>query len=58
MQIRADLVDADCVKRYHDAGVKVNVWTVNEAAEYRRLRDYGVDFMVSDFITPADAAKL
>ena len=22
VQIRADLVDADCVRRYHDAGVK------------------------------------
>lgn len=54
VQIRADLVDADCVKRYHDKGVRVNVWTVNDADEYKRLKDCGVDFMVTDYITPAD----
>jgi len=58
VQIRADLVDADCVRRYHDAGVKVNVWTVNNPDDYTRLRDYGVDFMVTDYLTPADANKI
>lgn len=58
VQIRADLVDADCVKRYHDAGVKVNVWTVNDADEYTRLRDCGVDFMVTDYITPSEANNI
>lgn len=58
VQIRADLVDADCVKRYHDAGVKVNVWTVNDPEEFKRLRDCGVDYIVSDYITPADANNI
>ena len=58
VQIRADLVDADCVKRYHDAGVKVNVWTVNDEKEYIRLRDCGVDFMVTDYITPSEANNI
>lgn len=52
VQIRADLVDADCVKRYHDAGVKVNVWTVNTPDEYTRLKNCGVDYMVTDYIVP------
>lgn len=58
VQIRANLVDADCVKRYHDAGVKVNVWTVNDPEEYKRLRDCGVDMMVTDYITPVDASGI
>ena len=52
VQIRADLVDADCVRRYHDAGVKVNVWTVNTPEEYARLKDCGVDYIVTDYIVP------
>lgn len=52
VQIRQDLVDADCVKRYHDAGVKVNVWTVNTPDDYHRLADMGVDYMVTDYIQP------
>ena len=52
VQIRADLVDADCVRRYHDAGVKVNVWTVNTPEEYVRLKDCGVDYIVTDYIVP------
>lgn len=55
VQIRADLVDADCVKRYHDAGIKVNIWTVNDPDEYKRYKDMDVDYIVTDYITPADA---
>ncbi|MDE6174922.1 MAG: glycerophosphodiester phosphodiesterase [Duncaniella sp.] len=52
VQIRADLVDADCVRRYHDAGVKVNVWTVNTSEDYTRLRNLGVDYIVTDYLSP------
>ena len=52
MQIRAALVDANCVRRYHDAGVKVNVWTVNAPDEYSRLSNLGVDYMVTDYLSP------
>ncbi len=52
VQIRADLVDADCVRRYHEAGVKVNVWTVNAPDEYSRLSNLGVDYMVTDYLSP------
>jgi len=32
----------------HDRGMRVNVWTVNEADELRRLRDAGVDAVITD----------
>lgn len=50
VQIRADLVDADCVKRYHDAGVKVNIWTVNTPEDLNRYTDMGVDYIVTDYL--------
>ena len=50
VQIRADLVDADCIRRYHDAGVKVNVWTVNTTDDFKRLKDMGVDYIVTDYL--------
>ena len=57
MQIRADLVDADCVKRYHDSGAKVNVWTVNTPEDYARYKDMGVDYIVTDYLLPQPARK-
>jgi glycerophosphoryl diester phosphodiesterase len=34
--------------RAHDLGIGVNVWTVNDEAEIRRLADAGVDGIVTD----------
>ncbi|MBD5265826.1 MAG: hypothetical protein HDS44_02540 [Bacteroides sp.] len=57
VQIRADLVDADCVKRYHDSGAKVNVWTVNTPEDYARYKDMGVDYIVTDYLLPQPERK-
>lgn len=32
----------------HDRGMRVNVWTVNDADDLRRLRDAGVDAVITD----------
>ena len=32
----------------HNRGVRVDAWTINEAAEMRRLRDLGVDSVMTD----------
>lgn len=37
------LVDAASVRRWHARGWQVNVWTVDEPAELRRLQQLGVD---------------
>ncbi len=41
-------VSARLVKKAHDRGLRVRVWTVNGAAEARRLARWGVDGIISD----------
>jgi glycerophosphoryl diester phosphodiesterase len=42
------LVTPAVVKRVHDRGLKLFVWTVNRPDEMRRLRDWGVDGLITD----------
>lgn len=42
------LVTPAVVKRAHDRGLKLFVWTVNRPDEMRRLRDWGVDGLITD----------
>ena len=36
------------VRRAHDAGLRVDVWTVNDEADMRRLLSWGVDGIMTD----------
>ena len=45
---RHDLAELELVRKIRGAGKKVFVWTVNNAADMQRLRDYGVDGIISD----------
>lgn len=46
------------LKTWQGAGVKVGVWTVNDAAEIRKWLDAGVDYITSDYPgLVADALK-
>lgn len=42
-------LNAEIVKKIHEAGFKVYAWTVNEAEVYRKLEQMGVDGVFSDF---------
>ncbi|MEP9381525.1 glycerophosphodiester phosphodiesterase [Nocardioides cheoyonin] len=43
-----DLVTADLVETMHDAGIAVVPWTVDNRADWDRLRSYGVDGIMSN----------
>ncbi len=45
------VVDGRFVEAAHAQNLKVHVWTINEAAEMRRLLDLGVDGIMSDETT-------
>lgn len=44
-----EMVDARYVERARNDGKRVNVWTVNDAAEMRRMRDLGVDGVITNY---------
>jgi glycerophosphoryl diester phosphodiesterase len=43
------------VARAHAAGIGVSVWTVNDPADWRRMADMGVDFIITN--DPAAAVR-
>ncbi len=45
---RYDLLSRELVDELKSAGKKILVWTVNDAADMGRLRDWGVDGIISD----------
>lgn len=43
------IITRDNVQNSHQSGFKVNVWTVNERDDITRMKDFGVDGIISDF---------
>ena len=43
-------INAEQVKACHEAGILVNVWTVNDPEDGKRLAQYGVDFITSNIL--------
>ncbi|MGI9140543.1 MAG: glycerophosphodiester phosphodiesterase [Gemmatimonadaceae bacterium] len=43
-----ELIDAALVREVHDCGARVIAWTVNEARDWERLADDGVDAICTD----------
>lgn len=43
------IITRDSVRDSHNAGFKVNVWTVNEPKDIIRMKKFGVDGIISDF---------
>jgi len=50
------LASQDLIDEIHGEGLKVFAWTVNDAHEVRRLREYSIDGLISDH--PEMVAKL
>ncbi len=50
------VVSRGFVRRCHDSGTGVHVWTVNRPDEMRQLLDLGVDGLISDY--PAIARRI
>lgn len=38
------------LKKFHDAGLKVNCWTVDEKAEAEKLANWGVDYITTNIL--------
>jgi glycerophosphoryl diester phosphodiesterase len=47
--LRFITVTRPLVQAFHDAGLRVFVYTVNEPADIQRVRSFGVDGIISDF---------
>lgn len=46
--MRVDIVTPRNIRRIHDSGRKIHVWTIDDATTMHRLLDWGVDGIVSD----------
>ena len=45
-----DYPGVDIVKECHDRDVRVHVWTVNEKADIERMRQMGVDAVITNYV--------
>ena len=43
-------LNAENIKAFHDAGIKVNCWTVDSKEDAERLVSYGIDFITSNIL--------
>lgn len=43
------IITRDSVRDSHQAGFNVNVWTVNEPKDILRMKEFGVDGIISDY---------
>lgn len=48
IDVRSTILTEELVKTFHDAGLKVNVWTVNQPYELETAYECGVDYITSD----------
>lgn len=48
VDIQAGYFDETTVAKFHKEGLKVNMWTTNDAAGYRKYAGWGCDFITTD----------
>ncbi len=56
--IQAGYFDKTTVQKYHDAGLKVNMWTTNTNDGYTQYGNWGCDFITTDNLIPANLPEL
>lgn len=58
VDIQTGYFDKSTVERFHEAGLKVNIWTVNDNDKYKSYGDMGVDMVTVDYLDPATVPAL
>lgn len=58
VDIQSGYFDKSTVTKFHDAGLKVNMWTANDDTSYRTYGNYGCDFITTDYLDPANLPEL
>jgi len=58
VDIQKGYFDKETVDKFHDAGLKVNMWTTNDNTEYKKFGDWGCDFITTDYLDPATLPEL
>jgi len=48
LDVLYSMLTPQAVQRMHQAGLKVNVWTVNGVDDFNKMRDMGVDYITTD----------
>lgn len=56
--IQAGYFDKATVTKYHDKGLKVNMWTTNTNDGYKQYGNWGCDFITTDYLDPKDLPEL
>lgn len=51
------LISPELVKELHEAGLKVNCWTVDNPEIFNRMKECGVDFITTNMLFPEPVSK-
>ena len=49
LSFKHDFVDSNLVQQIHTNGLKIMVWTVNDDENFRKFKDFGVDYLLTDY---------
>lgn len=58
VDIQTGYFDKATVKKYHDAGLEVNIWTANSSGDYKLYASWGVDYITTDKLDPASLPSI
>lgn len=58
VDIQTGYFDKTTVEKYHNEGLKVNMWTTNSNDGYKQYGDWGCDFITTDNLDPKSLPEL